>query len=29
LLWENVALYKISVIGYCLMSNHVHLVKKR
>jgi len=26
LLWENVALYKISVIGYCLMSNHVHLV---
>jgi putative transposase len=26
LLWENVALHKVSVIGYCLMSNHVHLV---
>jgi REP element-mobilizing transposase RayT len=26
LLRENAALYKVSVIGYCLMSNHIHLI---
>jgi putative transposase len=26
LLRENLALYKVSLIGYCLMSNHVHLL---
>jgi putative transposase len=26
LLRENIALYKVSLIGYCLMSNHIHLV---
>ena len=26
LLRENIALYKLSLIGYCLMSNHIHLV---
>jgi len=26
LLRENIHLYGVSLIGYCLMSNHVHLV---
>jgi putative transposase len=26
LLRENLALYKVSLIGYCLMSNHIHLI---
>jgi putative transposase len=26
LLRENIELYRVSVIGYCLMSNHVHLI---
>jgi putative transposase len=26
LLRENAALYKVSVIRYCLMSNHIHLI---
>jgi len=26
LLRENIQLYRVSLIGYCLMSNHVHLV---
>lgn len=26
LLRENIALYKVSLIGYCLMSNHIHLI---
>ena len=26
LLREDVELYRVSVIGYCLMSNHVHLI---
>jgi putative transposase len=26
LLRENVAFYKVSLIGYCLMSNHLHLI---
>jgi putative transposase len=26
LLRENVALYRVSLIGYCLMSNHIHLI---
>ena len=26
LLRENLVLYKVSLIGYCLMSNHVHLI---
>jgi REP element-mobilizing transposase RayT len=26
LLRENTELYKVSLIGYCLMSNHIHLI---
>jgi REP element-mobilizing transposase RayT len=26
LLRENLVLYKVSLIGYCLMSNHIHLI---
>jgi putative transposase len=26
LLREKLALYKVSLIGYCLMSNHIHLI---
>jgi putative transposase len=26
LLRENIALYEVAPIGYCLMSNHVHLI---
>ena len=26
LLWQAVQLHPLSVIGYCLMSNHVHLI---
>jgi putative transposase len=26
LLRENVALYRVSLVGYCLMSNHIHLI---
>jgi REP element-mobilizing transposase RayT len=29
LLRENLALYKVSLIGYCLMSNHIHLIAVR
>jgi REP element-mobilizing transposase RayT len=26
LLRENIELYRVSLIGYCLMSNHIHLI---
>jgi putative transposase len=26
LLWENIELHKVSLVGYCPMSNHIHLV---
>jgi putative transposase len=26
LLRENVALYRVSLIGYCVISNHIHLI---
>ena len=26
LLWQNMELHRISLIGYCLMSNHIHLI---